>query len=151
MTGRDMICQLLKTKYKYSNIPHTLDHVLEIIAENMNVLDVWKEEQHMIELRDEIKRLERKLKVIKSSPKRSWISVKDRLPEEGDDVLVWFEYYRYGEYNCLYQTHGIGTYFENFKSWLINGETGWRDLRVIAWMPLPEKPESEDDADVCKG
>lgn len=76
-----------------------------------------------------------------------WVSVKDRLPEEGDDVLVWFEYYRYGEYNCLYQTHGIGTYFENFKSWLINGETGWRDLRVIAWMPLPEPPESEDDAE----
>ena len=79
--------------------------------------------------------------------KSKWVSVKDRLPEEGDDVLVWFEYYRYGEYNCLYQTHGIGTYFENFKSWLINGETGWRDLRVIAWMPLPEKPESEDDAE----
>lgn len=77
---------------------------------------------------------------------REWVSVKDRLPKDGEDVLVWFEYYRYGEYNCLYQTHGIGTYFEYFKSWLINGETGGRDLRVIAWMPLPQKPESEDDA-----
>ena len=80
-----------------------------------------------------------------------WISPDEKQPNDGENVLVWFEYYRYGEYNCLYQTHGIGTYFENFKSWLINGETGWRDLRVIAWMPLPEKPESEDDADVCKG
>lgn len=76
-----------------------------------------------------------------------WVSPDEKQPNDGEDVLVWFEYYRYGEYNCLYQTHGIGTYFENFKSWLINGETGWRDLRVIAWMPLPEKPESEDDAE----
>ena len=37
-----------------------------------------------------------------------WISVKDRLPEEGQDVLVWYEYFRYGEYNCIYQTYGIG-------------------------------------------
>lgn len=84
---------------------------------------------------------------VKAEPDNGWISVKDRLPKEGDDVLVWFEYYRYGEYNCLYQMYGIGTYFENFKSWLINSETGWRDLRVIAWMPLPQKPESEDDAE----
>lgn len=77
---------------------------------------------------------------------REWISVKDRLPKAGDDVLVWFEYYRYGEYNCLYQTYGIGTYFDIVKSWLINGETGWRNLRVIKWMPLPEPPK-EDDAE----
>lgn len=73
-----------------------------------------------------------------------WISVRDRLPEEGEEVLAWFEYYRYGEYNCLYQRYGIGAYFENFKSWLINGETGWRDLRVIAWMPLPTPPKEDD-------
>ena len=85
--------------------------------------------------------------VVKVTIDFGWISVKDRLPKDGEDVLVWFEYYRYGEYNCLYQTHGIGTYFENFKSWLINGETGWRDLRVIAWMPLPKPPESEDNAE----
>lgn len=90
--------------------------------------------------------LDKRISSIK--PKESgWVSVKDRLPKEGDDVLVWFEYYRFGEYNCLYQTHGIGTYFENYKSWQINHETGWRDLRVIAWMPLPQMPESEDDAE----
>ena len=78
---------------------------------------------------------------------REWISPDEKQPNDGEDVLVWFEYYRYGEYNCLYQTHGIGTYFKNFKSWLINGETGWRDLRVIAWMPLPKPPEREDNAE----
>ena len=83
----------------------------------------------------------------KQLEQREWISVKDRMPEKGGNVLAWFEYYRFGEYNCLYQTYGIGTYFEKTKSWMINGETGWRNLRVIAWMPLPQKPESEDDAE----
>lgn len=56
----------------------------------------------------------------------AWVSVKDRLPENNEEVLVW------------------GEYFENYNSWMINHETGWRKLRVIAWMPLPQKPESED-------
>ena len=76
---------------------------------------------------------------------REWISPDEKQPNDGEDVLVWFEYYRYGEYNCLYQTHGIGTYFESLKSWLINGETGWRELRVIAWMPLPKPPKGDDE------
>ena len=39
-----------------------------------------------------------------------WSPVSERLPESYTDVLVWFEYYRYGVYNRLYQMHGIGTY-----------------------------------------
>lgn len=67
-----------------------------------------------------------------------WISCEERLPEAYVDVLVWFEYYRYGDYNCLYQMHGIGTYIKEYDSWIINHETGWGNLRVFAWMPLPE-------------
>lgn len=72
-----------------------------------------------------------------------WISCKERLPENYVDVLVWFEYYRYGSYNRLYQTYGIGTYSENYDLWTINHESGWHKLRVIAWMPLPEKFKEE--------
>ena len=75
---------------------------------------------------------------------QQWIPVTERLPENYTDVLVWFEYYRYGDYNRLYQMHGIGTYIKEYDSWIINHETGWRKLRVFAWMPLPEPWEGEE-------
>lgn len=78
-------------------------------------------------------------------PKSHWISCKERLPENYVDVLVWFEYYRYGSYNRLYRTHGIGTYSENYDSWTINHESGWHKLRVIAWQPLPEPYQPKED------
>ena len=70
------------------------------------------------------------------SPYR-WITVSERLPEDYVDVLVWFEYFRYGDYNRMYATHGIGSYSKEYNSWMINHETGWKDLHVFAWMPLP--------------
>lgn len=62
-----------------------------------------------------------------------WILVKDKLPEEGQDVLVWYEYFRYGEYNCMYQTYGIGYQYDG--RW--GGDVSGQRSRCIAWMPLP--------------
>lgn len=36
-----------------------------------------------------------------------WIPASERLPKDFEAVLVWFEFFRYGEFNRLYQTIGI--------------------------------------------
>jgi hypothetical protein len=71
-----------------------------------------------------------------------WISA-DQLPETDDDVLVWFEYFRYGDYNCLYRAIGIGSTFRGEWSDFVNWSSGWDKLRIIAWQPLPEPPKEE--------
>lgn len=70
------------------------------------------------------------------SKNKGWISVNDMLPKESEDVLLWFEYFRYGNYNCMYSTYGIG--------WQIGGNfhvDGYGNVNVFAWMPLPEPPK----------
>ena len=71
-----------------------------------------------------------------------WISVKDRLPEDGEDVLIWYEYFRYGSYNRMFQTHGIGYQFNGHWSGV---DPLGHKARVFAWMPLPEPPKGEND------
>ena len=58
-------------------------------------------------------------------PEQRWIPCSERMPEDYEEVLVWFEYFRYGDYNRLYQTHGIGDYSSKYDSWMINHESGW--------------------------
>ena len=69
-----------------------------------------------------------------------WIPCSERLPEDGQDVLCWYQYFRYGNYNRLWQTYGIG--FQYNGNWGGEVSTG-RDTKVLFWMPLPELPEEE--------
>lgn len=88
---------------------------------------------HILALQKEIEGLRAKL------PR--WIPVTERLPENGVKVLCWYEYFRYGEYNRMYETYGIGYQFG--KSW--GGEVAQgQKAKVLAWMPLPEPPEQEE-------
>lgn len=64
----------------------------------------------------------------------SWIPVEEGLPEEGQKVLVWYEYFRYGEYNRMFETYGIGWQFDGHWS----GDVSGTKARCIAWHPLPE-------------
>ncbi len=66
-----------------------------------------------------------------------WISVKDRLPETWDNVLCWYEYIEYDDYEEIYHTYGIGFYAKGRWRGEITNKLG---CRVIAWMPLPEPP-----------
>ena len=70
-----------------------------------------------------------------------WIPVTERLPEPGVDVLCWYEYFRYGDYNRMYQTYGIGCYYsDGFWS---GGVSNTPRAKVLAWIPLPEPPKGE--------
>jgi hypothetical protein len=61
-----------------------------------------------------------------------WISVKDRLPNEDENVL----------------TYSSNPFYETFYINRLIGKDEWLYDGVTHWMPLPEPPESEDDEDV---
>ena len=78
-------------------------------------------------------------------PRPHWIPADEELPPEGIDVLCWYEYFRYGSYNRMYQTVGLGYQFGG--DWNREVAQG-RLAKVLAWMPLPEPLEidgGEDD------
>lgn len=81
-------------------------------------------------------------KIIRKHTNDGWIPVEKALPEEGEEVLVWYEYFRYGDYNCMFQTYGIGYQYDGHWSGDVNG----RKARCISWQPLPEsyRPERSE-------
>lgn len=74
------------------------------------------------------------------APVVHWVLTDEKLPPEGQDVLCWYEYFRYGAFNRMYQTYGIGFQFNgNWGGEVANG----RSAKVLAWMPLPEPPKMD--------
>ena len=63
-----------------------------------------------------------------------WIPIEERVPEDLEKVLVWYEYFRYGEYHCMFETYGIGWQLDGH--W--GGDVSGTKARCIAWQPLPE-------------
>lgn len=69
-----------------------------------------------------------------------WTKVEDGLPENGVDVLCWYEYFRYGSYNQMFRTYGIG--YQCNGNWAGESSFGHK-TRVLAWMPLPNPPKGQ--------
>lgn len=74
--------------------------------------------------------------IIESVPS-AWISVKDRLPEEGGEYLVAYHPCYWDDVKTSVTRVGI----DNFR-----GKTSWakrKFQRVMHWLPLPDAPEVE--------
>jgi hypothetical protein len=67
-----------------------------------------------------------------------WISVKDRLPEEKDTVLIYIPhpncYYRYPEKRMFVATFKNNNFFSHYSDQFIE---------ISHWMPLPPKPDDD--------
>lgn len=72
--------------------------------------------------------------VVKVAIGSGWISVKDRLPELYVDVLIFTK----GGTIAVDRLERIMSWGEDFYNYGQN---------VTHWMPLPQKPESEDNAE----
>ena len=124
------------------------DHTRSMAAE-ADADGIWKED---------IAALEFTLTALRSMPettKPGWISVKDRLPNEEDDVLILvreIEHYgRHHEKRKVYYWQFVGwrvdekwatTYCHGFRYIDDENEKEPRcEHEVTHWMPLPEPPE----------
>ena len=69
------------------------------------------------------------------TPPNEWVSVEDRLPENEQEVLVyWRNTSQKAEHFEI--THYTGNH------WFLLDNTSRPWIEVIAWMPLPEPPEA---------
>ena len=72
-----------------------------------------------------------------------WISVDERLPDDYEEVLIWYTYCRYGDdFDDDYTTCAIGYYVHRHKMWFGRDPLGSYP-RIKYWMPLPKAPQSE--------
>lgn len=109
---------------------------------------LWRREEYKVVTMQEIEeKFGCKVKIVENEEehKGGWIPCSERLPENDDDVLCWYEYRimqgtHEGEMNRKFE---IGYYNKYFKRW--GGEVSCgQDCKVIAWRPLPE-PYKEDE------
>lgn len=77
--------------------------------------------------------------------KQRWIPASERLPDTDDKVLCWYEYFHWSQEKVLPE-YGLGRYLRETSAWFGEVANG-KDVRVIAWMPLPKPYEPQESED----
>lgn len=70
----------------------------------------------------------------------SWTKVEDGLPDEFEEVICYYEYYRYGDYNCMWSGYGLGYIVRLHEEVYWCGDISGHKLRVIAWKKFNRYP-----------
>jgi hypothetical protein len=75
-----------------------------------------------------------------------WISVKDRLPETGEEVWVWVKYLR---------MKGRRASSTGTESWIDRQDGTWamgsaKNFKVTHWQPLPDAPAPRSKGMLCR-
>lgn len=73
---------------------------------------------------------------VETEPNKSWVSVKDRLPDDVKDVIVC------DELGLVYPAY----YYTCDECWMYSFAAERCEHKITHWMPLPEPPK-EDDAE----
>ena len=77
---------------------------------------------------------------LKESKTTVWHDAQNDPPKENGEYLCYYEYFRYGNYNCMYRTMDRGYFFNG--QW--SGEpTHGTSAKVLAWTELPAPPTKE--------
>lgn len=80
---------------------------------------------------------------MKQEQEPRWIPVSERLPDTDDKVLCWYEYYHWS-WGKVLPEYGLGRYLREPSTWFGEVSTG-KDVRVIAWQPLPKPYKAESE------
>ena len=81
-----------------------------------------------------------KLDAIEESKVTVWHDAQNNPPTESGEYLCYYEYFRYGNYNCMCRAMDRGMFFNG--QW--SGEpTHGTAAKVLAWTELPAPPTKE--------
>lgn len=87
--------------------------------------------------------------VIDGLKKYQWHDVVDHpndMPEDFERVLVYYEYYRYGNIEGMYRMFGIGEVIDG-KFAFVDGVSVNKKTKVLAWKYFDKEPFEEGYAD----
>lgn len=105
---------------------------IAVLNRMLESMDVYDSIQPTTERKKAIKA------AIKALEQTTWITVSERLPEKDGQYLVTVKNLTGYEQLCndVFECEFFG------KDWIFKG---WKDNRVIAWMPLPPSYQGEEN------